>query len=337
MKRRNFLAGSAFAALSACVPGLTRGVMAATAAGAGARPWPTQPLKIVNAYPPGGIVDILARLIGAELSQSLGQPVIVEDKPGAGGNIGTAFVARAAADPYTLLLGASGPLAINVSLYKNLTYDPRKDFTPITLLAATPLVLVTSSKSGLDNVDQLMARLRGNDKPAFYGSAGTGTPQHLAGELLKQKTHVQATHVAYKGGAPAVVAVIGGEVLYAFENLALVQPHIQAGRLKALAVSSPHRTALLPDTPTMAESVAPGFEARGWYGLLAPAGIAPDVAARLTEATVKAAHLPKVRQVIESFGSEDVAKGPQEFSALIASEITKWQSIIATGNIKLEG
>jgi len=336
MKRRHFLAGSALGALSACLAG-NGGRLVAEAAAASTPIWPSQPIRIINSYPPGGIVDILARLIGAEITKTLGQPVIVEDKPGAGGNIGTAYAARAAGDPYTLLLGASGPLAINVSLYNNLTYDPRKDFTPITLLAATPLVLVTSAKSGIDTIDELVTRLRDGDKPPFYGSAGTGTPQHLAGELLKQKLQVQATHVAYKGGAPAVIAVLGGEVLYAFENLALVQSHIQAGRLRALAVSSPHRTALLPDTPTMTERVAPGFEARGWYGLLAPAGIPAEVAARLTEATIQAAHVAKVRQVIESFGSEDVAKGPAEFSALIASEIMKWRGIIAAGNIKLEG
>lgn len=335
MNRRQFLsAGSSAAALATCslIPGL--GLSRARASSA----WPNQPLRIVNAYPPGGIVDILARLIGAELSQDLGQPVIVEDRPGAGGNIGTAYVARAAKDPYTLLLGASGPLAINVSLYKNLTYDPTRDFTPISLLAATPLVVVTSSKSGIHTFKDLLAHLKASEsKPPFYGSAGTGTPQHLAGEMLKQKANVRATHVAYKGGAPAVVAVIGGEVLYAFENLALVQPHIQAGRMKALAVSSPTRTALLPDVPTVAESGLPGFEARGWYGLLAPAGIPPEIAARLGAATIKAAAKPKVRDVIASFGSDNVSDGPDAFAKLIASEIPKWHAIIEAGHITLDG
>lgn len=335
MKRRDFLAGSSLGILSAGIFGNSPAALAAV--DSSGQSWPTQPIKIINAYPPGGIVDILARLIGAELTRDFGQPVIVEDKPGAGGNIGTAYVARAAGDPYTLLLGASGPLAINVSLYKNLPYDPRKDFTPITLLAATPLVLVTGTKSGITSVDQLMAQLRASEKPPFYGSAGTGTPQHLAGEMLKQKAHVQATHVAYKGGAPAVVAVIGGEVLYAFENLALVLPHIQAGRMKALAVTSPGRTAQLPDVPTMSERAVPGFEARGWYGLLAPAGIPQAAATRLTDATIQAAARPNVRRVIESFGSDNVSNGPAKFSELIASDIAKWRDIIAAGGIKLEG
>lgn len=282
-------------------------------------------------------MDILARLVGAEISKTLGQPIIVEDKPGAGGNIGTAFVARASGDPYTLLLGASGPLAINVSLQKNLTYDSTRDFTPISLIAATPLVLVTGSQSGINSFDQLMSRMQDAKNPPFYGSAGTGTPQHLAGELLKQRTGGHATHVAYKGGAPAVVAVIGGEVLYSFENLALVQPHLQSGKMKALAVSSARRTVQLPDVPTVAESGVDGFEARGWYGLLAPANIDPQITKRLTEATMQAASVPSVRSVIASFGSENVSTGGEDFSRLIAAEIAKWRDIIQAGNIKLEG
>jgi len=325
MKRRDFLAAatacSAFAAM-----GRTW-----------AADWPSQPVRIINPYPPGGIVDILARLVGAELAEALGQPFIVEDRPGAGGNIGTAFVARAQGDPYTLLLGASGPLAINVSLHKNLQYDPVRDFRPISLLAATPLVLVVSSQSGLSTFADLMQHLAASPKPAFYASAGTGTPQHLAAEMLKQKASVQATHVPYKGGAPAVVAVIGGEVLFAFENLALVEPHIRAGRMVALAVSSPARTASLPEVPTVREQGISGFEARGWYGLLAPAGIPDSVADRLAEETVRAARLPKVNSVVASFGSDMVADGPAAFSSLIAAEIPKWRSIVDAGRITLEG
>lgn len=336
MKRRDFL--TAGAAVTACT--LASGLSGAWVSASSATEiteWPNKPLRIVNPYPPGGIVDILARLIGAELSQSLGQPVIVEDRPGAGGNIGTAYVARAAGDPYTLLLGASGPLAINVSLYKDLGYDPVRDFTPISLLAATPLVLTTGAKSGINSIDELMDRLKHADKPPFYGSAGNGTPQHLAMEMLKQKTGLRATHVAYKGGAPAVIALIGGEVLFSFENLALVQPHIQEGRIKALAVSSPERSAQLPDVPTMAESGVEGFEARGWYGLLLPADVPAGIVERLTEAVVKAAAQPKVRQVIGSFGSDNVSDGPEAFSGLITSEIVKWRGIIQAGNISLDG
>jgi len=335
MKRREFLTTSV--GVAAAVMAVTRTATASNAtAVTGSTNWPALPLRIINPYPPGGIVDILARAIGPELTASLGQPSIVEDKPGAGGNIGTAFVARAAGDPYMLLLGASGPLAINASLYDNLSYDPERDFTPISLLAATPLVLVTGSTSGIESIDDVVGLIRDGKNPPFFGSAGTGTPQHLAGEMLKQRLQGSATHVPYKGGAPAVVALIGGEVQYAFENLALVKPHLESGRLKALAVSSAKRSSHLPDVPTVAERGIEGFEARGWYGLLAPAGIPPDIKQRLESVTMQAAMQPKMREVIASLGSENVSDGSAAFAELIASDIAKWRAIVKAGNISLD-
>lgn len=302
-----------------------------------AEDWPSKPLRIINPYPPGGIVDILARMVGEKLSQSLKQPVIVENKPGAGGNIGTAYVARLRGDPYTLLLGASGPLAINVSLYKDIGYDPARDFKPISLLAATPLVLVTSADTKISTLPDLLARLKGSQSSHFYGSAGSGTPQHLAGELFKQKTGASATHVSYKGGAPAVMAVLSNEVLYEFENLALVEPHLKSGRLVALAVTSAKRTTVLPQVPTMVEAGVAGFEARGWYGLLAPAGLPDAIIKRLNNETVKAVRMPDVRAKIASFGSDDVVNTPEEFAQFIAAEATKWRAIIDAGKITVEG
>lgn len=325
MNRRQFLATAA--ALSAAgLPGI-----------AAADEWPSKPIRIINPYPPGGIVDILARVVGEKLSQSLKQAVIVESKPGAGGNIGTAYVARSRGDPYTLLLGASGPLAINVSLYKNLGYEPATDFTPISLLAATPLVLVTSVDSGIKTVQDLVSRVKAAKAQPFYGSAGTGTPQHLAGELFKQKTGTGTGHVSYKGGAPAILAVLGSEVLYAFENLALVDPHIKSGRMIPLAVTSAKRTSLLPNVPTMIESGIAGFEARGWYGLLAPAGLPDAVIKRLSQETIKALRMPDVRSKIAAFGSDDVSNTPDEFRQFIAAETQKWRAIVETGKITVEG
>jgi tripartite-type tricarboxylate transporter receptor subunit TctC len=325
MDRRQFLATAA--ALSvAGFPGIAR-----------ADDWPSKPLRIINPYPPGGIVDILARMVGDKLSQSFKQPVIVENKAGAGGNIGTAFVARLRGDPYTLLLGASGPLAINVSLYKDLGYDPAAELTPISLLAATPLVLVTTAESKIKTVAELISRVKNAKAQPFYGSAGTGTPQHLAGELFKQKTGVGAGHVSYKGGAPAVMAVLGSEVLYAFENLALVESHIKSGRMMALAVTSTKRTSVLPGVPTMIEAGVAGFEARGWYGLLAPAGLPDAVVKRLSQETMKAVRMPDVRAKIASFGSDDVANTPEEFRLFIANETQKWRGIVEAGKITLEG
>ncbi|WP_213956649.1 tripartite tricarboxylate transporter substrate-binding protein [Variovorax sp. dw_954] len=288
----------------------------------------------MNSYPPGGIVDILARALANDLGKAIGQPVVVDNKAGAGGNIGTAFVAKAVGDAHTLLMGASGPLAINASLYKNVNFDPQKDFTPISLLAATPLVLVVSKKSGFATVNDLSSRLKAGNPMAFYGSAGAGTPQHLAAELFLQKTKLVSTHVAYKGGAPAVLAVLGSEVLYAFENLALVNPHIASGALTALAVTSLERVDLLPDVPTVAESGVPGFEAQGWYGLLAPAGIPAEVTERLTQETLKIAHSPNFERLVATFGSRSVAQGPAAFAKLIAADSEKWRKIIVAGNIK---
>lgn len=303
---------------------------------AAASTWPQQALRLVNPYPPGGIVDILARAVAVDLAKAVGQPVVVDNKAGAGGNIGTAFVAKATGDAHMLLMGASGPLAINASLYKNVNFDPLKDFTPISLLAATPLVLVVSKKSGLASLSDLTGRLKDASTKSFYGSAGAGTPQHLAAELFLQKTKLASTHVAYKGGAPAVLAVLASEVLYAFENLALVGPHIASGALAALAVTSPKRVDLLPGVPTVAESGVPGFEARGWYGLLAPAGIPVEVTERLTLETLKIARSPNLQKLVATFGSDNVAQGPAAFAKLIAADSEKWRSIIVAGNIKLD-
>ncbi|HEY4067679.1 MAG TPA: tripartite tricarboxylate transporter substrate binding protein [Burkholderiaceae bacterium] len=325
MKRRDVLKAVSAAAVTGFGPR------------ARAETWPTRPIRLISPYAPGGIVDIIARLLGDELGRTLGQPFVVDARPGAGGNIGTAFVARAHGDPYTLLLGASGPLAIIMALYPEIGYDPQRDFAPISLLAATPLVLVVSSASGLNTVQDLTRRLKESAQPVPYGSAGIGTPQHLAGELFKQKTGLEATHISYKGGAPAVLAVLSGEVVYAFENLALVDQHIKSRRLTALAVTSPARTAQLPEVPTMIESGVPSFEARGWYGLLAPSGIAPEVVHRLSVETMAAARRPKVQQVIASFGSEIVADGPESFANLIESERRKWAAIVKTANITLKG
>lgn len=326
MDRRGFLAVAA-----------AWGVAGMQPLASAANEWPLKPVKIVCPYPPGGIVDIIARLLGEQLSQSLGQPVIVESRAGAGGNIGTAYVARSRGDPYTLLLGASGPLAINVSLYDDLGYDVMRDLTPISLLAATPLVLVASPKSGISTVSQLLENLNGAGQEAFYGSAGVGTPQHLAGELFKQRTGTRAEHVAYKGGAPAVMALLSGEVLYAFENLALVEPHLKSGDMVGLASTGDARIPFFPELPTMMESGVADFVARGWYGLLAPADIPAEVVQRLNEETVKAARQPLMREKLASFGSDDVTNSPEAFRQFIAAETQKWSAIVKAADIRLEG
>lgn len=313
------------------------GALAVTAAFPGAwaeEAYPSRPIRIICPYPPGGIVDILARILGERLQKSMGQPVIVEAKAGAGGNIGTAYVARQVrSDPYTLLLGASGPLAPNVTLYKDLGYDPLKDLSPITLVAATPLVVCVNASSRLQSFQQLLAELKSPDAKTNYASAGSGTPQHLSVELLKQQLGAESTHIPYKGSAPAINALLAGEVTFLIDNLALVLAHVKAAKLRPLAVTSPRRAADLPDVATLQELGVTGYETRGWYGLLAPAGVPDAIIRKLNRESVKALREPDVLARLAAFGSEDVAGSPEEFRALIASEIAKWRAVITRGRI----
>ena len=252
--RRLFMQGAGALAASAALPGVWAN-----------EPYPSRPIRIISPYPPGGIVDILARTLGDKLQRSMGQPVIVEAKAGAGGNIGTSYVARQVrGDPYTLLLGASGPLAPNVTLNKDLGYDPLKDLSPITMVAATPLVLCVNVSSKLNSFSEFVAELKAPGGKTNFGSAGSGTPQHLSVELLKQQLGVESTHIPYKGSAPAVNGLLSNEVTFLIDNLALVLPHVKAGKLRPLAVTSPRRAADLPDVATLKELGVPGYEARGW-------------------------------------------------------------------------
>ena len=299
--------------------------------------WPSRPVKIVSPYPPGGIVDILSRVVGDRLQKSLGQPVIVEARPGAGGNVGTAFVARTGrGDPYTLLMGASGPLAANVTLYKSLGYDPLKDFSPITLVAAGPLVLILSTSARARDYPELIAQLKADRDKATFASAGSGTPQHLTAELFKQRVGASSTHVPYKGGAPAVNAMLTGEVTFSFETLVTALPHIRSGKLRALAITSAKRSAELPDLPTMQELGLAGFEARGWYGLLAPADVPAAIVRRLNTETVTILREPEVVARLAALGCESVPGTPEQFRTFMAAEIDKWRDVIQKAGITAE-
>lgn len=300
----------------------------------GAPAYPARPIRVVSAYAPGGVVDILARLVGDRMGQALGQPFVVEARPGAGGNIGTAYVARAKGDPYTLLLGASGPLAINIALGQPVGYDPLADFQPISLVAATPMLLVVPKSSPAKSFADLLAWIRSQRQSVVYGSGGPGTPQHLAGEMFRQRVGFEATHVPYQGSAPAVTALLAAEVPYIFDNLALVLPHIRSGGLRALAVAGRERTPQLPDVPTIAELGFPAFEARGWYGLLAPAGIPEEVTRRLHAETIAALKEASVSsRLLNDFGSPFVGCTPEEFYAFMAAEIEKWRGVVRTGRL----
>ena len=324
--RRQFIHHAAALAASLAVP-----------CAAAEQPYPSKPIRIVSPYAAGGIVDILSRLLGEKLQRSLGQPVIVDAKPGAGGNIGTAYVARTAkGDPYTLLMGASGPLAANVTLYKDLGYDPLKDLIPITLVAATPLVLSVSASGKVKSFSDLATLMKAPGASTSFATAGAGTPQHLGVELMKQQLGAASTHIPYRGAAPAVNALLANEVTFSIDHLVLVFPHIQAGKLRPLGVTSSVRTRELPDVPTMQELGLRDYEVRGWYGLLAPAGVPDSIVRTLNAECVSALRHPDLVARLASFGSESVAGSGEELRKLIAAEITKWRTVITKSGITVD-
>ena len=310
-----------------------RGLLAAplllTSGRAFAQPaWPARPVRIIVPFLPGGIIDNLARMIAEPLQRSLGQPFVIENRGGAGGNVGTALVARAKGDPYTLLLGSSGPLAVSPTTETNLAFDPAADFSPITILARTPLVLVVPANSPWRDLRSMMDALRSSRQDVMYPTPGLGSPQLLAGESLRQRVGFPAQPVHYNGSAPVVMAIVAGEMPYTFENLVLVAQQVRQGALRALAVTSPERAPMLPDVPTMAEAGLPGFEAGGWYGLLAPADMPPGIVPRLHAATVTALADPEVKRRISEMGSPNISSTPEEFRAMIAAETVKWRDVL---------
>ena len=250
-------------------------------------PYPTKPIRIVVPFPAGGTTDILARAVAQRLTETLGQPVVVDNRPGAGGNIGAELVAKAAPDGYTLLMGTVGTHAINASLYAKMPYDHVRDFAPVILVAGVPNVLVINPALPVNSVQELIAYGKANPGKLNFASSGNGTSIHLSAELFKTMTGVQMAHVPYKGSAPALVDLMGGQVQLMFDNLPSALPQIKAGKLKALAVTSAQRSSALPDVPTVIESGLPGFEASSWFGLLAPAGTPKDIIAKLNGEVAK--------------------------------------------------
>jgi tripartite-type tricarboxylate transporter receptor subunit TctC len=293
--------------------------------------YPAGPVRIVVPFPAGGPADLVARTIAARLSDALGQPVLVESRDGAGGNIGTAQVARAAPDGQTLLLGTNGPLVINVSLVAALPFDPLRDFAPVSLLASVPLYLAAHAASVPAGTPQeLVAWLRSRPGgEVSFASSGVGSGGHLAGVLLSSMTGVPLTHVPYRGAAPAVTDLIGGRVPLLFVGLPAVAPHLDNGRVKLIGVATPRRTTARPDVPTIAEGGLPGFEIASWYGLLAPAGTPRPVVERLHRETVRILRVPEVQEVLfVRNGLEHVGSTPKDFAATLRREIPEYQRIV---------
>jgi tripartite-type tricarboxylate transporter receptor subunit TctC len=315
------------------------GVLAAVVSfGAWAQaPYPNHPVRIVVPFPAGGTTDILAREVAQTLSQSLGQPFVVDNRPGAGGNIGSDIVAKAAPDGYTLLMGTVGTHAINPSLYAKMPYDHVKDFAPVILVAGVPNVLEINPSLPVHSVQELIAYAKANPGKINFASSGSGTSIHLSGELFKTMTGVQMTHVPYKGSAPALQDLVGGQVQIMFDNLPSSLALIKAGKLKPLAVTSAARSTVLPDVPTVAEAGVPGFEASSWFGLLAPAGTPKDIVAKLNANVAKWLATPEAKEKLAAQGAI-VASGltPEDFAKHIATETTKWAKVVKESGAKVE-
>jgi tripartite-type tricarboxylate transporter receptor subunit TctC len=319
------LVAAALAALALAQPGTVQ-----------AQSYPVKPIKIVSPFPAGGPTDILGRLMAQTLTEALGQPVIVENRAGAGGTIGTDFVAKSAGDGYTLVVGAPGPLAINVSLFKKLPYDPLNDLEPVIQVASVPLVVVVHPSFPAKTLGELIAALKAKPDGYAFASAGNGTPQHLSGELFKTMAGVAMMHVPYKGSGPALADVIAGQVPIMIESSVNVLQQIKAGRVRALAVTARRRARQLPDVPTVDEAGVPGYETATWYGLLASKGTPQPIVHKLNAALTRALDTPQLRERIAELGSDPVHGSPEDFRAFIRAEIAKWDEVVKRSGATLD-
>ena len=308
-------------------------VIAATAAVA--QGYPNKSLRIVVPFPPGAGTDMFARVIAAKLSESFGQAVVVDNKAGGGATIGTDFAAKSAPDGYTLLLSTASH-AINPAVYTKLPYDTLKDFVTITQVANVPTVLVVHPSVPANSLKELVALAKAKPGELNFGSSSSGTVFHLAGELLKSMAGIDMVHVPFRGGGPALIALIGGQVQVLFETTLTVIPHVKAGKMKALAVGSLQRTASMPDVPTLAESGYPDFSAENWYGVYAPAGTPRDIVMKLNHEIVKALNMPDVKERFTSQGADIIANTPEQHAAFLKAEMEKWARIAKLSNAKAD-
>jgi tripartite-type tricarboxylate transporter receptor subunit TctC len=311
-------------------------LLLAAAAPAVAESYPARPIRIVAPFPAGGTVDILARLIGAKLQAAWGQPVVVDNRTGAGGNVGADVVAKAEPDGYTLLLTASPPLSINVSLYRDLPFNPLTDFAAVSLLCEVPNLLEVHPGSPAHTVAELVAHAKAHPGALNFGSQGNGTTSHLAGELLKQRAGIDAVHVPYRGTAPVLNDLVAGKLDFAFDNLVSSLPLVRAGTLRALAIGSVTRSAALPDTPTLIESGFPDFESTAWFAIVAPARTPPDIVAKLSEASARALHDADVAARLSDLGAVTIASPPAALAERMRAEIDRWGAVVKAANIKLD-
>jgi tripartite-type tricarboxylate transporter receptor subunit TctC len=306
------------------------------ALGALGQAYPNRTIRLVVPFPAGGTTDILARAASQKLTESLGQPVVVDNRPGAAGNIGADMVAKSAPDGYTLLMGTVGTHAINASLYSKMPYDHVKDFTPIVLVAAVPNVLVVNPSVPVNSVGDLIKLAKAKPGAINFASSGSGTSIHLSGELFKTMAQVDMTHVPYKGSAPALTDLIGGQVQVMFDNLPSSLAQIKAGKLRAVAVTSLKRAPALPDIPTITESGLPGFEASSWFGVLGPAGTPASVVARINSEVNNWLQSPEARAQLLAQGAEAAGGTPENFASHIRTETEKWAKVVKASGAKVD-
>lgn len=315
---------------------LTAVLLFGCASFAQAQTWPSKPIRYIVIFAPGGTTDILARMISPKLSDALGQPVVVENRPGAAGALGAEMLAKAPPDGYTIGSGTVSSHAINVTLYPKLPYDADKDFAPVTMLATLPNMLIVHPSLGVSNVQELIAFLKANPNKHSFGSAGNGTSQHMSGELFKSMTGVQMQHIPYKGSGPMIPDLLAGTISMSFENMTTAYPPVKSGRLKALAVTTSNRSFVAPEVPTMAEAGLAGYEISSWQALFAPAGTPREIVARLHAETAKALKSPDVAKRLQELGLDAGGMAPEELAALIRRDIPRLGKVVRESGAKVD-
>jgi tripartite-type tricarboxylate transporter receptor subunit TctC len=311
-------------------------LLAVTGAAHAAQAYPTRPIRIVVAYPPAGATDILARIIGQKMNEAWGQPVIVENRPGANGNIGTEYAARATPDGHTFLMTTAGPHGINPSLYRKPGFDAVKDFAAVSLVALVPNILVVNNALPVKDVQGLIAYSKANPGKLSYGTPGAGSTAHLSMELFKSMTGASLVHVPYKGSAGVLTDIMGGQIEATMDNIPPYLPQVKAGKIHALAISTAKRSPAIPELPTIAEAGVRGYSSSAWFGLVAPAATPKEVVAKLSAETARILQMPDVKGRLTELGAEPIGSTPEQFGAHIKAEIAKWGKVIREAKVELQ-